>query len=73
VVEAATGNWGYGKEIMALLLDRRGGDVPITKGVVEAAAGPDWGGVFVQPNKFGRLVSAKRWMLKHFLSDFAGG
>ena len=29
---------------MALLLDRRGGDVPITKGVVQAAVGNLMGG-----------------------------
>jgi hypothetical protein len=35
VVKAAVGNWESGKEIITLLLDRRGGDVPITKGVVK--------------------------------------
>ena len=32
----------FDKEIMTLLLDRRGGDVPITEGVVKAAAGNCW-------------------------------
>ena len=39
MVEAAAGNEEYGKGIMTLLLDRRGGDVPITERVVKAAAG----------------------------------
>jgi hypothetical protein len=42
VVEAAAGNRESGKEIMALLLNRRAGDAPITKRVVEAAA-RNWG------------------------------
>ena len=29
---------------MTLLLNRRGGDIPITEGVVKAAAGNWWGG-----------------------------
>ncbi|KFY32484.1 hypothetical protein V493_00153, partial [Pseudogymnoascus sp. VKM F-4281 (FW-2241)] len=39
VVKAAAGNWRSGKEVMALLLDRRGDDVHITDDVVKAAAG----------------------------------
>jgi len=39
VVKAAAGNRESGKAIIALLLNRRGGDVLITKGVVKAAAG----------------------------------
>ncbi|KAK2468826.1 hypothetical protein H9L39_19588 [Fusarium oxysporum f. sp. albedinis] len=39
VVEAAASNRGKGKEIMALLLDRRGDQVTITEDVVKAAAG----------------------------------
>jgi hypothetical protein len=39
VVKAAVGNRERGKEIMILLLDRRGGDILITKGVVKAVAG----------------------------------
>ena len=35
---------GSGKEIMTFLLDRRGGNVPITGGVVEAAARNMWSG-----------------------------
>jgi hypothetical protein len=38
VVKAAAGNWRSSKEVIILLLNRRGGDVPITEGVVEAAA-----------------------------------
>ena len=32
VFQAAAGNGSNGQEIMTLLLDRRGGDVPITEG-----------------------------------------
>ncbi|KFY02389.1 hypothetical protein O988_02179, partial [Pseudogymnoascus sp. VKM F-3808] len=39
VVEAAAGNPENGREVMELLLHRRGDDVTITKEVVEAAAG----------------------------------
>ncbi|KAI8714909.1 NACHT domain-containing protein [Fusarium sp. LHS14.1] len=39
VVEEAAGNSGSGKEILALLLDKRGAEIQITEGVVEAAAG----------------------------------
>jgi len=42
VVKAAVGNGESSKEIIALLLNRRGGDVLITKGVVKAAVG-NWG------------------------------
>jgi hypothetical protein len=38
-VEAAAGNWKNGKEVMTLLLDRRGADIQITEDVVKAAAG----------------------------------
>ncbi|KAF2194322.1 hypothetical protein K469DRAFT_783362 [Zopfia rhizophila CBS 207.26] len=37
VVEAAASSWRNGKEVMGLLLDRRGTDTPITETVVEAA------------------------------------
>ena len=43
MVEAAAGNWVDGKAIMTLLLDRRGGDIPITERVVKAAAGNERG------------------------------
>ncbi|OCL07799.1 hypothetical protein AOQ84DRAFT_389280 [Glonium stellatum] len=39
VVKAAAGNRRSGKEVMALLLNRRGADVRITEEVVKAAAG----------------------------------
>jgi hypothetical protein len=39
VVKAAAGNTGNGKEVMELLLDRRGAEVQITEAVVKAAAG----------------------------------
>jgi hypothetical protein len=38
VVKAAARNEENGKEVMALLLDRRGDQVPITENVVKAAA-----------------------------------
>jgi ankyrin repeat protein len=38
-VKAAARNWDSGKEVMTLLLDRRGTDIQITEEVVEAAAG----------------------------------
>ncbi|KAK2685838.1 hypothetical protein QWA68_015853 [Fusarium oxysporum] len=38
VVKAAAGNWENGKEVMELLLDRRGDQVMITEDVVTAAA-----------------------------------
>jgi hypothetical protein len=38
VVKAAAENRFNGKEVMTLLLDRRGADVPITEAVVKAAA-----------------------------------
>ncbi|KAH8649711.1 hypothetical protein BGZ60DRAFT_569767 [Tricladium varicosporioides] len=42
VVKAAAGNWGSGKEVIALLLDQRGDEVKITEDVVKAAA-RNWG------------------------------
>jgi hypothetical protein len=36
---AAVGNWRNGKEVMALLLDRRRHDIAITEDVLKAAAG----------------------------------
>jgi hypothetical protein len=39
VVKAAAGNYRCGKEVMALLLDRRGDQIAITEEVVKAAAG----------------------------------
>jgi predicted Fe-Mo cluster-binding NifX family protein len=39
VVIVAAGNYRNGKEVMALLLDRQGADIPITEEVVKAAAG----------------------------------
>ncbi|KAK4118030.1 ankyrin [Parathielavia appendiculata] len=39
VVKAAAGNWRNGKEVMALLLEKRGDEVKITEEVVKAAAG----------------------------------
>ncbi|KAI8724319.1 NACHT domain-containing protein [Fusarium sp. LHS14.1] len=39
VVEEAAGNSGSGKEIVALLLDKRGAEIQITEGIVKAAAG----------------------------------
>ncbi|KAF6806913.1 ankyrin domain protein [Colletotrichum plurivorum] len=39
VAIAAAGNWRNGKEVMALLLDRRGDQITITEEVVKAAAG----------------------------------
>ena len=39
VVEAAARNWNSGKEVMMLLLEKRGADVVITEEVVKAAAG----------------------------------
>ena len=47
VVVAAAGNY-YGKEVMALLLDRRGDEVQITQEVIVAAAGNDDGGRVVE-------------------------
>jgi hypothetical protein len=39
VVKAAAGNWGSGKEVVMLLLEKRGDEVEITEEVVKAAAG----------------------------------
>ncbi|KAK4182058.1 hypothetical protein QBC35DRAFT_468368, partial [Podospora australis] len=39
VVRAAAGNWRNGKEVMTLLLEKRGDDFKITEEVVKAAAG----------------------------------
>ncbi|KAH6970504.1 hypothetical protein BKA56DRAFT_678495 [Ilyonectria sp. MPI-CAGE-AT-0026] len=39
VAHAAAGNYRNGKEVMALLLDRRGDDIPVTEEVVKTAAG----------------------------------
>jgi ankyrin repeat protein len=39
VLKAAAGNSESGKEVMALLLDRRGDQITITEDVVKAAAG----------------------------------
>lgn len=44
VLRAAANNYGNGKEIMTLLLDRRGDQVFITEEVVKAAAGNDGNG-----------------------------
>jgi len=38
-LKAAAGNFGRGKEVMAVLLDKRGDQVQITEDVVKAAAG----------------------------------
>ncbi len=39
VVEAAVRNWDSGKQVMALLFEKKGGQVEITEDVVKAAAG----------------------------------
>ncbi|RSL80990.1 hypothetical protein CEP52_017293 [Fusarium oligoseptatum] len=39
VVKAAAGNEESGEKVMALLLDKRGAEIPITEEVIEAAAG----------------------------------
>ncbi|KAI2482638.1 Arp Ankyrin repeat protein [Pyrenophora tritici-repentis] len=44
VVVAAAGNYRNGKEVMALLLDKRGDEVQITQEVVVAAAGNKYNG-----------------------------
>ncbi|KAH7112398.1 vegetative incompatibility protein HET-E-1 [Dactylonectria macrodidyma] len=44
VAHAAAGNWENGKEVMGLLLDRRGDDIPITEEVVKAASGNEYNG-----------------------------
>ena len=44
VVRAAASNWKRGKDIMALLLEKRGHDVQITEGVVLTAASNEHGG-----------------------------
>ena len=39
MVKAAAENWQNGKEVMVLLLEKRGDEVEITEEVVKAAAG----------------------------------
>jgi hypothetical protein len=42
VVEAAAGNYRWGKEVMALLLDRRGDEVHITSDIIKLLHGQSY-------------------------------
>lgn len=44
VLETAAGNWESGKDVMALLLDRRRDEITISETVVKAAARNRWSG-----------------------------
>ena len=55
-MQAAAGNEYHGKDIIALLLEKRGDDVQITEDVVEAAAGNEY-----SAHRRGQLGAAGLW------------
>ncbi|KAH7124601.1 vegetative incompatibility protein HET-E-1 [Dactylonectria macrodidyma] len=59
VVKAAAANWGNGKEVMALLLERRGDEISITEEVVKAAATCGQDGVLNLLSQQNGLVSVQ--------------